>query len=64
MSDDQWFTKYIDSMEQRLDQRLESLETKMDTILKDKYKIMGGYIVIAAVTGTLIQILIAKYGHQ
>lgn len=59
----QWFEKYIDSMEGRLSERLDKIEAKVESLLVDKYKIMGGYIVIAAVIGTLIQFLIARFGR-
>lgn len=60
MSQNQWFEKYINSMEERLSERLDKIEAKVESLLVDKYKIMGGYIVIAAVMGTLIQFLIAR----
>lgn len=53
----EWFTKYIET----LDKRLEGLESKMESMLKFKWQIMGGTAVASAIVGVLIQIIIAMW---
>jgi|WetSurMetagenome_2_1015567.scaffolds.fasta_scaffold251929_4 hypothetical protein len=57
---DQWFTRYIET----LDTRLQSLESKMDSVLRFKWQIMGGTALVSIIIGIAIELLIFKFGNK
>ena len=62
---DEWFEKYIESLEKRitkLDNKMDDLDEKMDDLLKFKWQIMGGTMIVSIVVGIVLQILIAAFG--
>lgn len=64
MEKDEWILEYLKSMETRIIQRIEVVETKVDTLMQARFRMLGGYKVLllfAGAVGFLLKFIIGKF---
>ena len=56
----EWLKEDVDQVNAKVD----ILNSKIDDMLKFKWQIIGGSVVISAVLGIAIQLFLTAYGHK